>query len=275
MLRALSRLKWLIAIPVVVMVAATMAWSRYYLPERYRSEAVILVVPPRTPLPVAGVSESLSQRLTTISQQVLSRTRLERIIDEFHVYGGDDQSEPIEKVLTRFRSETSFAIRRDAESGISGFTISFVSAKPDVAMKVTDRLASMIITENLQDTELLSYSAVQFVKGRIAEVRRNLDLSESMIEARRKKGIEPTRSEAIEYEVQQESLRALLVREQELANALSAARRQIGEQFKLIEGARLPKNPIGPNRTAVNVAGGAVGLGVGLLLAWVRRSRDR
>jgi uncharacterized protein involved in exopolysaccharide biosynthesis len=40
-----------------------------------------------------------------------------------------------------------------------------------------------------------------------------------------------------------------------------------------VEAARLPKKPIGPNRLTVNIAGGAVGLGIGLLLAWARRPR--
>ena len=40
--------KWLIAIPTVVIAAGTFVWS-YRLPNRYRAETTILVVPQRVP----------------------------------------------------------------------------------------------------------------------------------------------------------------------------------------------------------------------------------
>jgi uncharacterized protein involved in exopolysaccharide biosynthesis len=279
----LWRYKWSIVTPAILMLAATMAWSHHYLPERYRSEASILVVPARTPLPVVS-TESLALRLRTISQGILSRTRLEKLIDEFDVYDEEMDAQAIERAVLRFRSETSITLRRNDWSGagtsaaqpenaISGFTVSFTSAKPQIAMRVAQRLAAMVVQENLEESEVLSNSGLQFVQARIKETRLEVDATEAAIEAKRKKGLAPTRSEAIEYEVQQEGLRALLLRQQELAYLNSAVRRQIGEQFRVVEAARLPKKPIGPNRLTVNIAGGAVGLGIGLLLAWARRPR--
>ena len=51
-------------------------------------------------------------------------------------------------------------------------------------------------------------------------------------------------------------------------------RRQIGEQFKIIDGARLPERPISPNRLQINLLGIIAGLALGLGLAALLEYRD-
>ena len=79
--------KWLIVIPAVVALAGTIAWARQ-LPNVYRSEARILIVPHRVPTAFvqSTVTTGLSERLQSITQQIVSRTKLERLIEEFNLY---------------------------------------------------------------------------------------------------------------------------------------------------------------------------------------------
>ena len=71
--------KWLILLPAVIAGLGTAAWS-YTLPNRYSSSTTILVIPQRVPenFVRSTVTASVSERLQTIGQQILSRTRLER-----------------------------------------------------------------------------------------------------------------------------------------------------------------------------------------------------
>ena len=57
-------------------------------PNRYRSEAIVLIIPPQVPEIVVRpmITESLQERLDLMKQQILSRARLERIIQEFDLY---------------------------------------------------------------------------------------------------------------------------------------------------------------------------------------------
>ena len=59
-----------------------------FAPERYRSETLILVVPQRVPdaYVKATVTQSVEDRLPAITEQILSRSRLERIIQEMNLY---------------------------------------------------------------------------------------------------------------------------------------------------------------------------------------------
>ena len=68
------------------MVSALTAIVARVLPDWYRSETLILVVPQRVPenYVKSTVTTKIEDRLHSISQQILSRTRLERVIQDFN-----------------------------------------------------------------------------------------------------------------------------------------------------------------------------------------------
>ena len=63
------------------------------LPNLYRSDTLILVVPQRVPESYvrSTVTTRIEDRLQSITQQILSRTRLERIIQDFNLYAESAQ----------------------------------------------------------------------------------------------------------------------------------------------------------------------------------------
>jgi polysaccharide chain length determinant protein (PEP-CTERM system associated) len=52
-------------------------------------------------------------------------------------------------------------------------------------------------------------------------------------------------------------------------------RKQQGEQFKILDPARLPEKPIRPDRNRILLIGAVIGLALGLGLTWFRESLDR
>src|SRR5687768_1533686 len=87
------RRKWVVLIPFVLIAAGTVVVVRY-LPDRYLSETTVLVVSQRVPEGyVQGTESGTPQdRLLAINQQILSRSRLEQIIQEFDLYADDRQT---------------------------------------------------------------------------------------------------------------------------------------------------------------------------------------
>src|SRR5687767_2307423 len=81
------RRRWYIAIPAVVVASATAVVSMF-LPNLYRASTSILIIPQRVSENFVRptVEDDLTERLNTIQQQILSRTRLERIVQEFNLY---------------------------------------------------------------------------------------------------------------------------------------------------------------------------------------------
>jgi polysaccharide chain length determinant protein (PEP-CTERM system associated) len=169
-LRVLWRWRALIVLPWIVVALGTFAVVRH-LPNQYRSESLIQVVPPRVPEGYvrSSVTARLTDRLPVISQQIMSRTRLERIIQDFDLYAEERKTKLMEDVVAMMRDDVGVQlVKGDA------FQVSYQSSDAKTAMKVTERLASLFIEENLRDREGLAEGANQFLESQLDEARRKL-----------------------------------------------------------------------------------------------------
>ncbi len=193
--------KWLILAPAMLIAAATFTWS-YYLPNRYRSQTTVLVIPQRVPESYvrSTVTAGVAERLTTITQQILSRTRLERIIDEFNLYQQERQIVIMEDIVGQMRRDVKIDVPkpRRRHEDTSSFTVGFEAAEPRTAMLVAERLASLFVQENLQDREVLADSTNQFLQAQLEDARRRLIEHEKKLEEfrRRNMGRLPTQAQS-------------------------------------------------------------------------------
>ncbi|HWN84573.1 MAG TPA: hypothetical protein VNN99_05470, partial [Vicinamibacterales bacterium] len=142
----------------------------------------------------------------------------------------------------------------------------------------TERLASLFVQENLRDREMQVQHETLFLDTELADARRRLVELEAGLERQRASNPRQSLSQAdlLPYEVVRDRYRQLLVRSEEIRSAENLERRALGQQFRIVEGARVPERPIGPTRMSVNVMGTLAGLGLGFVLVAVRgRSTDR
>jgi uncharacterized protein involved in exopolysaccharide biosynthesis len=77
-----------------------------------------------------------------------------------------------------------------------------------------------------------------------------------------------------DYETLQNSYTTLLGKFEDAKAAAAVVNRQIGEQFRPLDPARLPESPVSPNRPLINLLGALAGLGVGLGLVAFLEYRD-
>ena len=177
------RRKWWLLVPAVVIIAGGVLWTRQ-LKDVYKAEALIQIVPPRVP---ANLVQSSAQRLpgagiegrvNTISQQVLSRGRLEKIIEDLEMYPDLRKTEVMEDLVEQMRTEVSgpTIVRGDA------FRVGFSSGNPRLAMRVAERLASLFIDESLRDREVLAEGTSQFLDAQLEDARRQLVDNEKRLE---------------------------------------------------------------------------------------------
>lgn len=174
------RRKWLIILPAVLIAAAASAVI-YYLPNVYRSESLILVVPQRVPESYvrSTVTTRIEDRLQAISQQILSRTRLEQIVSDFNLYPRERaRQELMEDIVEKMRTED---IKIDIVKG-DAFRVSYAADDPRVAMRVTERLASLFIDESYRDREILADGTNEFLATQLDESRRQLVQMENKLE---------------------------------------------------------------------------------------------
>jgi len=187
MIRIFLRRWWFVLLPFAVGLAAGVL-TYMWLPAKYRSETLIMVVPQRVPdnYVKPTVTTDVADRLRSISEQILSRSRLERIIDDFGLYKDLRARGIMEDVVERMRGDID--VNLEGRMGReSSFRVSYINADPKLAQKVTERLASLFIEENLRERENLADSTNQFLASQLEDAKRRLIEQEKKLEEYRRR----------------------------------------------------------------------------------------
>jgi len=247
-------------------------------PRIYRAHTNVLIIPQRVPerMIPSTVTLAIGERLNMILQQVLSRTQLERIIQEFNLYQAERRELIMEDVIERMRYDISVNVSRSRDGeDVQSFSVAFTSTDPRTAMRVTERLGSLFIQENLEDRLLLADQTDQFLQSQLKSMREELLRTEMKMAGAKKSGT-ATSSLQADYEVLLETYKQVAAHQHTAQLAVSLERQQIGEQFRIIDGARLPEKPISPRLFPYLALGALAGLAAGILFsiaswAWRRR----
>ena len=176
------RRKWHILVPFLLISVGTAAYARR-LPDQYRSEASILIVPQRVPETYvrSTITTRIDERLRLITQQVRSRTRLEPIIREFNLYQDVLKLGLMEDAIERMRRDVDVqTVRADV------FRVAFTGNDRLITMRVTERLASMVIDENARERAVQADGTSQFLQSQLADARGRLVEQEKRLETYRK-----------------------------------------------------------------------------------------
>jgi polysaccharide chain length determinant protein (PEP-CTERM system associated) len=211
------RRRWFILAPFVLIMAGTFTVTQL-LPDLYRSSALLLIVPQRIPenLVRSTVTTRLDERLSAISQEILSRTRLENIVQEFDLYPNERRRMIMEDVIENMRSKDIIFSPPRSRGGDSGsFTISFEYTNPRTAMLVTERLASLFIRENIENRAVLADQTDQFLQSQLQEAERQLKDREKKLEVFRRTnpGLMPQQMEANQQALQNTQLQLQALQE--------------------------------------------------------------
>ena len=127
--------------------------ASWVLPPRYLSSTLILVEQPTMPKDYVtpNVTDDLQSRLQSITQQILSRTRLLHIIAQFNLYASSHSKETPDEKVDRMRKDIDIDLVRDTRSNqITAFNVSYSSRDPRLAQQVTSELTNLFINENLE-----------------------------------------------------------------------------------------------------------------------------
>ena len=158
--------------------------SSWFLQARYLSSTLILVEEPTMPKNYVepNVNDDLQSRLQSISQQILSRTRLLLIIDKLNLYAGK-KNHPLtsDDKVDLMRKDIGIDLVRDRSEAITAFRINYTAPSPNIAQKVTSELTSLFIDENLKVREQQSEDTTQFIQSQLEEARKSLASQEAKI----------------------------------------------------------------------------------------------
>ena len=182
------RYRWLLIIPfcLAMLVGIYLALT---LPREYQSETVILVESQKVPTsyvqPLA--SENLDERIATLSQQIKSRTNLEKIIRDFHLFTAPKYAKMyLDDKIEALRRRIDVKLSRSHRE-IDAFSISFRWHDPQKTMQITSTLATYFINQNLKDRESYALSTKDFLNNELRDMRSKLERTEEKLKDYRKR----------------------------------------------------------------------------------------
>jgi polysaccharide chain length determinant protein (PEP-CTERM system associated) len=183
-LRLILHRKWIV-VGVFLLVTGGAFFYAQRLPNIYSSETVILVDPQKVPESYvkSTVTGDIRNRLGTLSQQILSATRLQKIIDTLNLYPEERKTMAREDVIMKMRSDVATSIVSDfgGSQDLQAFKIQYFGRDPRLVAQVTNQLASLFIDENWKAREQQATGTTEFLENQLQETRSALEAQEAKI----------------------------------------------------------------------------------------------
>ena len=182
----LSKWRWAIIVPLLI----AMVIGSYFsikLPKIYQAETLILIQPQKVPSDFVQniVTSETSDRINTLSQQILSRSNLERIINKFSLFSSKEASsmymeDKVNSLRSRILVQTRTSRRR---RGSNSFVIKFKGPNPEIVMNVTNELAYSFIDENVKIRQNQALSTSDFLDAELQSMRQKLEEKEAAVKS--------------------------------------------------------------------------------------------
>jgi succinoglycan biosynthesis transport protein ExoP len=183
------RRRWWVMAPLFIFGFVAFGAAHFW-PEKYRSEGLILVEQQKVPelYVTPNVVTDLQDRLQSMTQQILSRTRLQATIDRFHLYPPRrglssllQTGDPVEQMRKDIKIDLVAAPGHPED--LTAFRIYYSADSPQLAQQVNSELTSLFIDENLKAQQQLSESTTAFLENQLSTARTELEAQEAKVRA--------------------------------------------------------------------------------------------
>jgi polysaccharide chain length determinant protein (PEP-CTERM system associated) len=186
---AMLRRRWVLIV-VLALVGGPLAYGvSRFLPNRYKSTTLVLVQQPSISSDIVKPVDTtdIGQRLASMKQQILSRTRLEPIIRQFGLYPNDINHASMEDLVGRLQKSIDITpilpMSETRAQELPGFYVAVTMDDPRSAQGVCTAVTSMFIEENLRLRQRHSEDTTQFLVQQLSDAKSKLDEQDSKLAA--------------------------------------------------------------------------------------------
>src|SRR5438309_1842753 len=178
--RTLRRYWWILPLSTLFLGGLGLV-ATFVLPKRYTSQTMVLVeqptVGPDYVKPV--VTEDLNHRLASMKEQILSRTRLQPIIEKFGLYAEVRSRVHIEDLVERLRIAVEIKPLEPTPGTQSrqlpGFYVAVTFDNPQIAQQICTEITSMFLEQNARERKQQATETTSFLSKQVEEAKKNLD----------------------------------------------------------------------------------------------------
>jgi polysaccharide chain length determinant protein (PEP-CTERM system associated) len=184
--RVLRRWWWIL--PIAVVGCGTIALlMASVLPKKYTSQTLILVQEPSVPSDIVRpvITEDLNRRLASMQEQILSRTRLEPIIEKFGLYPELRGKVHIEDLVERLRASITVtplaSMPGTQNQSLPGFYVNVTFNNPHLGQQICTEITSMFMEQDARAMEQQAAQTTSFLSQQLAEAKAKLDTQDGKL----------------------------------------------------------------------------------------------
>ncbi|HWO27274.1 MAG TPA: Wzz/FepE/Etk N-terminal domain-containing protein [Candidatus Acidoferrum sp.] len=178
---AMLRRRWVLIV-VLAVIGSPLAYTvSRFLPNKFKSQTLVIIEQPSVPQKIVESLDTsdINQRLSSMQQQILSRSRLEPIIRQFNVYPEDVNRLSMYELVSRLQKTidiTPIAPMTETRAGqLPGFYVAVTLDDAHHAQEVCTAITSMFIEQNLRLRQEHSEMTTQFLATELTSAKANLD----------------------------------------------------------------------------------------------------
>ncbi|HEY6127088.1 MAG TPA: Wzz/FepE/Etk N-terminal domain-containing protein [Candidatus Acidoferrum sp.] len=178
--RVLKRYWWVLPLMIIGGVSAALV-STIFIPKKFKSETLVLVEQPNVSpdLVKPVVTEATNQRLASMQEQILSRSRLQPIIEKFGLYMSERDSVHMEDLVERLRSAIEITALEPMQGTqnrqLPGFHVNVTYDDPQTAQRICSEITTMFLQQNQKYLDDQGTQTTDFLARQVEEAKRNLD----------------------------------------------------------------------------------------------------
>ncbi len=179
-LGALKTRKMYFIIPAVIIFLVASAVA-FFLPTVFESSSTILIEEQQIPPEFvrSTVTGFADQRIQSLTQQILSRTRLWEIVQQFDLYRDLRTKYTREEILDEMRDNIRLINIGAEQKGGGGkvtiaFSVAYRGKNPEMVQKVDGTLASLYLEQNLKMREAQARSTTTFLEAELKELEERI-----------------------------------------------------------------------------------------------------
>lgn len=182
------RWKWLMIFSFFVIMFIASAYC-VVAKDMYKSSTTILVIPQSTPEDYikATATYRIADRLGSIKQQVLSRTRILKVIEELNLYPELAENVPREILVDRMAKSITIELKGERPGFENVFKLEYVHEDPQTAMLVTSRLANTFMQENLSIRAEQTKGTAQVINRKLSSIKKQLNAKKKELDKYKEK----------------------------------------------------------------------------------------
>jgi polysaccharide biosynthesis transport protein len=182
-LALLVRRRWWVIVTAAALCGLTV-WFAMVLPKSYTSQTMIMIQSRDVPTDFVKdlIGGNTDERLSAIEQTILSRTNLLKILSEYESQLSEYRRLNDERKVAKLNKRISIGFPSEKRRGIflptTNILISYRDRNPELAQKVTARLASLFIEQDNKARENKVFGTAEFLETELKKVSEEMAKSE-------------------------------------------------------------------------------------------------